>query len=376
MDRNLNTPTEWDWNMPFSSHENVVVDNLDFSFSASVNSSKETIKTLGAFDDLPNDFLENEESSWLGENENYSNMVEEVSVLSGEAMIGLKIGKHACTSSRSNNMTATESVPLFPTSPPMIKRSRSSYLSSQSPHCQVEGCNLDLSSAKDYHRHHRICSNHSRSPKVIVGGMERRFCQQCSRFHDLSEFDDKKRSCRRRLSAHNARRRRPQSEEIHFSSNRMSSSICDRKPQMNFLLNRGTIPISDSAQPERSCNFKGKESLGGLGKGGGIDVFPINGTLNFSSERFMPRNTNLNGMEPTSNSILPGDVNNAFSLLSTSSWSSSWPDQEPLSFDQFSYGNSISLAQPLDLQDTTSNTQLQDFQSFRSPHEFERFYSN
>ncbi|KAJ0738096.1 hypothetical protein HanOQP8_Chr06g0222921 [Helianthus annuus] len=87
----------------------------------------------------------------------------------------------------------------------------------------------------------------------------------------------------------------------------------------------------------------------------------------------------VTGMEPTSNSILPGDVNNAFSLLSTSSWSSSWPDQEPLSFDQFSYRNSISLAQPgmpLDLQDTTSNTQLQDFQSFRSPHEFERFYSN
>lgn len=41
------------------------------------------------------------------------------------------------------------------------------------------------------------------------------------RLHDLSEFDDRKRSCRRRLSAHNARRRRPQSEDKKFSSTRM-----------------------------------------------------------------------------------------------------------------------------------------------------------
>lgn len=49
------------------------------------------------------------------------------------------------------------------------------------PRCQVEGCNLDLSSAKDYHRKHRICEHHSKSPRVVVAGVERRFCQQCSR---------------------------------------------------------------------------------------------------------------------------------------------------------------------------------------------------
>ncbi|KAF5804879.1 putative transcription factor SBP family [Helianthus annuus] len=399
MDWNLNTPTEWDWenlamytnkemevpkNLPFSSQEHGVVDNVDFSFSASASvdsSSKETIKPFGVFDDLPKDFLEKEESSWVGDqNGSFSNMVEEASVLSGEAMIGLKLGRHMSTSS-SNNKTATTSVTLFPTSNPMIKRSRASYLSSQSPRCQVEGCNLDLASAKDYHRRHRICANHSKSPKVIVAGMERRFCQQCSRkvtFHDLSEFDDRKRSCRRRLSAHNARRRRPQSDEIHFSSTRMSSSICDRRPHMNFLLNRESIPVLDSAPPESSRNFKGEECLIGLAKGGGVDVLPTNATLSFSSERFTPRNANHNGMDPTSNSILSGDVRNAFSLLSTSSWSSSWPE-EPSSFNQFAHGNSIGLSQPrapVELQNTTSNTQLQDFSSFRSPHEFDRFYSN
>lgn len=169
-------------NLQFSSQDNnVVVDNVDFSFSASVNSSsKETIKGFGAFDDLPKDFLEKEESSWVGENGRFSNMVEEASVLSGEAMIGLKLGRHGNTST-SNINTAMTSASSFPNSSPMIKRSRASYLSSHSPRCQVEGCNLDLASAKDYHRRHRICANHSKSPKVVVAGMERRFCQQCSR---------------------------------------------------------------------------------------------------------------------------------------------------------------------------------------------------
>ncbi|CAF1709302.1 hypothetical protein HID58_056006 [Brassica napus] len=78
----------------------------------------------------------------------------------------------------------------------------------QVPRCQIDGCELDLSSAKDYHRKHRVCVNHSKCPKVTVGGLERRFCQQCSRLHAVSEFDEKKRSCRKRLTHHNARRRK------------------------------------------------------------------------------------------------------------------------------------------------------------------------
>ncbi|KAL3500993.1 hypothetical protein ACH5RR_035442 [Cinchona calisaya] len=55
----------------------------------------------------------------------------------------------------------------------------------------VEGCNLDLSKAKDCHRKHRICDNHSKFPKVTVSGLEPRSCQQCSWFHSLEEFDGK-----------------------------------------------------------------------------------------------------------------------------------------------------------------------------------------
>ncbi|KAK8955283.1 Squamosa promoter-binding-like protein 12 [Platanthera guangdongensis] len=51
----------------------------------------------------------------------------------------------------------------------------------KSSRCQVEGCNLDLTGAKAYYCRHKVCGMHSKSPKVIVAGIEQRFCQQCSR---------------------------------------------------------------------------------------------------------------------------------------------------------------------------------------------------
>ncbi|KAG6582716.1 Squamosa promoter-binding-like protein 7, partial [Cucurbita argyrosperma subsp. sororia] len=82
------------------------------------------------------------------------------------------------------------------------------------PRCQVEGCHVALVNAKDYHRRHRVCEMHSKAPKVVVVGLEQRFCQQCSRFHVISEFDDSKRSCRRRLAGHNERRRKSSHESV------------------------------------------------------------------------------------------------------------------------------------------------------------------
>ncbi|XP_073138111.1 uncharacterized protein [Henckelia pumila] len=76
------------------------------------------------------------------------------------------------------------------------------------PRCQVEGCGAVLANAKDYHRRHKVCEKHAKAPKVVVVGIEQRFCQQCSRFHTLDEFDESKRSCRRRLAGHNERRRK------------------------------------------------------------------------------------------------------------------------------------------------------------------------
>jgi hypothetical protein len=48
--------------------------------------------------------------------------------------------------------------------------------------CQVEGCTADLSSVlKEYHRRHKVCEMHSKTPNAVVGGRQQRFCQQCSR---------------------------------------------------------------------------------------------------------------------------------------------------------------------------------------------------
>lgn len=82
------------------------------------------------------------------------------------------------------------------------------------PVCQVDNCKEDLSNAKDYHRRHKVCQPHSKASKALVANQLQRFCQQCSRFHPLSEFDEGKRSCRRRLAGHNRRRRKTQPEDV------------------------------------------------------------------------------------------------------------------------------------------------------------------
>lgn len=81
------------------------------------------------------------------------------------------------------------------------------------PMCQVDDCRADLSSAKDYHRRHKVCDIHSKTTQALVAKQMQRFCQQCSRFHPLPEFDEGKRSCRRRLAGHNRRRRKTQPED-------------------------------------------------------------------------------------------------------------------------------------------------------------------
>ncbi|XP_028753452.1 squamosa promoter-binding-like protein 8 [Neltuma alba] len=104
-------------------------------------------------------------------------------------------------------------------------------LNNNSPRCQAEGCNADLSHAKHYHRRHKVCEFHSKAATVIAAGLTQRFCQQCSRFHLLSEFDNGKRSCRKRLADHNRRRRKTQppppqdqTQKSHLEKHRNSSS--------------------------------------------------------------------------------------------------------------------------------------------------------
>lgn len=56
------------------------------------------------------------------------------------------------------------------------------------PMCQVDNCKEDLSSAKDYHRRHKVCELHSKSTKALVANQMQRFCQQCSRLFNFALF--------------------------------------------------------------------------------------------------------------------------------------------------------------------------------------------
>lgn len=49
------------------------------------------------------------------------------------------------------------------------------------PQCQVAGCRADLNAAREYHRRHRVCEVHAKTPTVLLGTSVQRFCQQCSR---------------------------------------------------------------------------------------------------------------------------------------------------------------------------------------------------
>ncbi|XVF72818.1 hypothetical protein PTKIN_Ptkin12aG0151100 [Pterospermum kingtungense] len=97
--------------------------------------------------------------------------------------------------------------------------------------CQVEDCGADLSNSKDYHRRHKVCEMHSKASKALVGNVMQRFCQQCSRFHVLQEFDEGKRSCRRRLAGHNKRRRKTNPDTVVNSN-----SLNDEQTSSYLLL--------------------------------------------------------------------------------------------------------------------------------------------
>lgn len=61
------------------------------------------------------------------------------------------------------------------------KRPRETAFGSSTPFCKVLGCNKNLTNCKEYHKRHKVCEVHTKTSKVIVNGIEQRFCQQCSR---------------------------------------------------------------------------------------------------------------------------------------------------------------------------------------------------
>lgn len=54
--------------------------------------------------------------------------------------------------------------------------------------------------------HSRICEEHIKAPSFLKDGELLRFCQRCGVSHPLAEFDGQRKSCRKQLEKHNARR--------------------------------------------------------------------------------------------------------------------------------------------------------------------------
>ncbi|KAF8042153.1 hypothetical protein BT93_A0690 [Corymbia citriodora subsp. variegata] len=94
------------------------------------------------------------------------------------------------------------------------------------PRCQVEGCHVALGDAKEYHRRHKVCESHSKAPRVVFIGAFGYVLEHSAVlnseslmvFHQVSEFDDAKRSCRRRLAGHNERRRKSSHDSVPSNS--------------------------------------------------------------------------------------------------------------------------------------------------------------
>ncbi|PSS07658.1 Squamosa promoter-binding-like protein [Actinidia chinensis var. chinensis] len=132
--------------------------------------------------------------------------------MKGDFSVDLKLGHVVNAGNESTDNLQVPSVPKMVSLPP--KRARAVNNGVQIASCLVDGCQADLSSCREYHRRHKVCERHSKTAVVTIVGNKQRFCQQCSRFHSLEEFDEGKRSCRKRLDGHNRRRRKPQPEPL------------------------------------------------------------------------------------------------------------------------------------------------------------------
>ncbi|KAF7104308.1 hypothetical protein CFC21_105214 [Triticum aestivum] len=194
----------------------------------------------------------------------------------------------------------------------------------QAPRCQVEDCKVDLSGAKHYHRRHKVCEYHAKAALVAAAGKQQRFCQQCSRFHVLTEFDEAKRSCRRRLAEHNRRRRKPAAGTTATSSK--DSAPPSKKPNAGAISGSYTAD-NNTLSTTKSTISSNTSAISFLQQGQARAVAatrPTTLTLGSSPERDDRQQQLHNHQEQQHfiTSLLHNNINNS-NILSCSSVSSS-----------------------------------------------------
>lgn len=133
----------------------------------------------------------------------------------------------------------------------------------------------------------------------------------------MSDFDENKRSCRRRLSDHNARRRKPQQETIQFNSTRLSSLFYDSTWETSevskFTLTRGL-----TLKPYKADSING-QSLVGRVKLSGTTEMRTNASNLYSVSNGTTAEVLSQGVKETTFSLNMGvvpELPRALSLLS------------------------------------------------------------
>jgi hypothetical protein len=62
--------------------------------------------------------------------------------------------------------------------------------------CRVIGCEEDIYSQRAVNLKYRLCKTHKSAEVLLVNGLPKRFCSQCSTFKLVSDFNGKMRACR------------------------------------------------------------------------------------------------------------------------------------------------------------------------------------
>lgn len=145
------------------------------------------VKGIGSFDlrKLDEGDVSNMETIRV---DNYNNMSSRFGLVKGsssgsssggEYCVDLKLGSHVA-----NSMTVPSETKLKTSvSKTAGKRGRGmNNNGDQRAWCMVDECSSDMSNCREYHRRHKVCELHSKTPVVTIGGLNQRFCQQCSRF--------------------------------------------------------------------------------------------------------------------------------------------------------------------------------------------------
>ncbi|KAL0316864.1 UNVERIFIED_CONTAM: Squamosa promoter-binding-like protein 17 [Sesamum radiatum] len=251
-----------------------------------------------------------------------------------DSINGLKFGKKIYFEGVGSGLRPKNGGGMLPESAPPpspAKKGRTGLVQGgQPPRCQVEGCKVDLSDAKAYYCRHKVCGMHSKSPRVIVAGLEQRFCQQCSRFHQLPEFDQGKRSCRRRLAGHNQRRRKPQPGPLlssHYGS--LSPSTFDNHSKsggfvMDFSAYSSSLTGRDSWTNTNATSERGSGNEATIG---GKYQLPWQSSLQTPLPDLLqgsPTRPSYTGLGVSSDECFSGvsDTSSALSLLSNQPWGS------------------------------------------------------